>query len=140
MNNDLCESSETGVKPMSGRLYACTQCAQGAAGGHSPPQVETFVERLAGKVGCDAPELPFRKVRCLNGCPAPCTVALRAPGKWSYRLSGLVQADVDAVVALAQAYALHPSGDLPAAAWPSGLDARVTVRTPPLSARASVAI
>ena len=47
------------------------------------------------------PPVLLRKVRCLNSCPLPCSVALRAPGKWGYRLSGLLVSDIDAVLLLA---------------------------------------
>jgi predicted metal-binding protein len=75
--------------------------------------------------------LVLRKVRCLNSCPLPCSVALRAPGKWGYRLSGLAVRDLDAVLLLAILHARHSSGDLSGAVWPGRLLACVTVRTPP---------
>ncbi|MGC1584199.1 MAG: DUF1636 domain-containing protein, partial [Rhodomicrobium sp.] len=72
-------------------------------------------------------------VECLSGCKRSCTVALAAPGKWSY-----VIADLDPsrhapdILAFAAQYAAHPDG---VPAWrerPEIVRRSVLARIPPL--------
>ncbi len=72
-------------------------------------------------------------VECLSGCKRSCTVALAAPGKWSYVIADLDPArHAPDILAFAAQYAAHPDG-LPA--WrerPEIVRRSVLARIPPL--------
>jgi predicted metal-binding protein len=116
------------------RLYVCETCVRdrpvGAEGLSLGRQLGVEVRRRLAEQG-SAVELVQRTVLCLNGCPKPCTIALRGPGKWTLRLSRLTPADAGRVVELACRYAASPTGDVPPESWPAGLIEKVSVRTPP---------
>lgn len=116
------------------RLYVCETCARDAPlpaeGATLGRQLVAAVQRrLAGRIGTLA--LVQRTVLCLNGCPRPCTVALRGPGKWTLRLSRLGPGDAGRVVDLACRYAASPTGEIPPELWPDGLIDKISARTPP---------
>jgi predicted metal-binding protein len=115
-------------------LYVCETCARDRpvpAGGTSVGRqiAAAVARRLAQR---DDIGLVQRTVLCLNGCPNPCNIALRGPGKWSLRIGRLTPADVDRIVELACEYVASPTGEIPAERWPDGLRERVSVRTPPV--------
>jgi predicted metal-binding protein len=72
-------------------------------------------------------------VECLSGCKRSCTVALAAPGKWSYVIADLDPArHAEDILAFAKAYAAHPEG---VPAWrerPEIVKRSVLARVPPL--------
>lgn len=118
------------------RLYVCEICVRDApvsAGGDSlGRRLVAAVDRCIALRKDGLPvSLTRRTVSCLNGCPRPCNIALRAPGKWTLRLGRLTPGDAEGVVDLAFAYAKSPTGEVPPEYWPRGLIEKVTVRTPP---------
>ncbi|MGR3398345.1 MAG: DUF1636 family protein [Paracoccus sp. (in: a-proteobacteria)] len=55
----------------------------------------------------------IRAVECLSACSQGCSVALSAPGKWSYVYGRLTPDDAADILAGATAYAGTPDGIVP---------------------------
>jgi predicted metal-binding protein len=110
------------------RLLVCATCDRYAAPRPSPTRGEALIAALREAAG--GIPLSLRVVECLNGCPKPCTVALRAPGKASLRFSEIAPADAPALIALAHRYAGSADGEVADAALPEALRLRLTVHTP----------
>ncbi len=88
---------------------------------------DTLVARLAGAA------IAVRPVACLSVCKRPCTVALAAPGKWTYVVGDLVAGDhVEDVVTAAERYAASADGIVPWRERPLTFRKGVVARTPPL--------
>ena len=93
--------------------------------------------RLAGAVcdlvarqGCDA---DLRGVRCMSQCKRPCTVALSAPGRFTYLFGDLdPHQDAHAVLDLLPLYLAEPLGFMPRDRRPPPLRAGILGRIPPL--------
>jgi predicted metal-binding protein len=77
----------------------------------------------------------LRAVECLAVCKRPCTVALAAPGKWTYVVGDLNhEANVEDIVTAARRYAAAPGGLVPWRERPLPFRKGVVSRTPPLPA------
>ncbi len=117
-------------------LHVCVTCRRGEEplepkeerSGYKMQAALVEVMKRAG-----AGDIELVPVECLSGCKRSCTVALAAPGKWSY-----VIADLDPtrhapdVLAFARAYAEHAEG---VPAWrerPEIVKRSVLARIPPL--------
>ena len=88
---------------------------------------EALAARLAGE------PVALRPVECLSVCKRPCTVALAAPGKWTYVVGDLCrEAHVEDIVAAAERYAAAPDGLVPWRERPLPFRRGVVSRTPPL--------
>lgn len=93
-------------------LHVCTTCK-----GLSPPEQEAIRpgallhEALSGAELPDGVEL--RAVECLSACSQGCSVALTAPGKWSYVYGRLTPQDAADILAGVNAYAKAPEGLVP---------------------------
>ncbi len=114
---------------MSGRIIVCLTCNR-----YAPPEqgAPTPGRRLATALlaSARAPgrDVTVRTVECLNGCPHPCTAALRMPGKCAIRFSGLTPDDAPALIEAAESYAGSASGDIPPEALPAALRGKVSLR------------
>jgi len=110
-----------------GRIFVCITCdryARAHDGTPTPGQLlAAAVKRIAAVEGN---VIAVRAVECLNGCPHPCTAALRAPGKAVIRFNGLNEADAPALLEAAGAYAKSNSGEIPLNALPSPLQGKVS--------------
>jgi predicted metal-binding protein len=72
-------------------------------------------------------------VECLSVCKRPCTVALAAPGKWTYVVGDLSrEAHIEDIVTAARRYAEAPDGLVPWRERPLPFRKGVISRTPPL--------
>lgn len=120
------------------RLYVCETCVRdlpiGADKKTRGRQLADAVAERLRVAGLEAHAV-HRTVLCLNGCPRPCTVALRAPGKYSLRFGRLTPADAESIVDFLLAYSASPDGDVPREHWPAVLGDKLTMRTPPLGRR-----
>ncbi len=88
---------------------------------------DALAARLAGAA------IAVRPVACLSVCKRPCTVALAAPGKWTYVVGDLDARDhVEDVVAAAEKYAASADGVVPWRERPLPFRKGVVARTPPL--------
>ena len=64
-------------------LLVCVTC-KSEAGPMGPGLFEALGGRLASE-----PDIALKAVECLSVCKRPCTVALAAPGKWTYVVGDL---------------------------------------------------
>jgi predicted metal-binding protein len=90
-------------------------------------------EALGARLG-DEP-IALKPVECLAVCKRPCTVALAAPGKWTYVVGNLSrEANVEDIVTAASRYAAAPDGLVPWRERPLPFRKGIVSRTPPLPA------
>ncbi|MFN5669652.1 DUF1636 family protein, partial [Bradyrhizobium sp.] len=71
-------------------------------------------------------------VECLSACSQGCSVALSAPGRWSYVYGRLSEANAGDVIAGASAYAAAPDGIVPWRSRPEVFRKQSLARIPPL--------
>jgi predicted metal-binding protein len=119
---------------MGGRILVCLTCNRYGAQQAGQP---TPGHRLAGALKAQADALghqvTVRTVECLNGCPRPCTAALRMPGRCIIRFSGLTPEDAPALIEVAEQYSASATGDIPPEAMPAGLRNKVSLRVASLN-------
>src|SRR4029079_6549074 len=72
-------------------------------------------------------------VECLSACSQGCSVALSAPGRWSYVYGRLSDANAHDVVAGAAAYAAGPDGIVPWRSRPEIFRKQSLARIPPIA-------
>jgi predicted metal-binding protein len=72
-------------------------------------------------------------VECLSACSQGCSVALSAPGRWSYVYGRLSDANASDVVAGAAAYAAAPDGIVPWRSRPEIFRKQSLARIPPIA-------
>ena len=90
---------------------------------------DALATRLAGE------PIALRPVKCLSVCKRPCTVALAAPGKWTYVVGDLsLETHLEDIVTAARRYAAAPDGLVPWRERPLPFRKGVISRTPPLHA------
>lgn len=122
-------------EPAEARLYVCETCVRDLSiGAEEKTRGRQLADALDEKLRALAPgsQIVYRTVLCLNGCPNPCNVALRAPGKCSLRLGRLTPADAEPIVDLLLEYSSSHDGNIPPERWPTTLRDKVTARAPPL--------
>jgi predicted metal-binding protein len=78
-------------------------------------------------------------VECLSACNQGCSVALSAPGRWSYVYGRLSEANAHDVVAGAAAYATAPDGIVPWRTRPEIFRKQSLARIPPIIALSEAA-
>jgi predicted metal-binding protein len=90
-------------------------------------------ERLAGET-----DIALTPIGCLSVCKRPCTVALAAPGKWTYVVGDLArESHLEDIVTAARLYAASPVGIVPWRERPLSFRKGVVSRTPPLAPAAT---
>jgi predicted metal-binding protein len=112
--------------PPAATLLVCVTCKseQGPLGAALYDALEA---RLADE------DIGLKPVECLSVCKRPCTVALAAPGKWTYVVGDLNRDDhIEDIVAAALRYAAAPDGFVPWRDRPLPFRKGVISRTPPL--------
>ncbi|HYZ63615.1 MAG TPA: DUF1636 domain-containing protein [Acetobacteraceae bacterium] len=112
---------------MTGRIVVCITCNRYADPASGEPRPGLLLSRALADAG-RGHGVAVRTVECLNGCPHPCTAALRAPGKCVLRFSGLTADDAPALIEAAQHYAETCDGDIPKAALPPRLRDKLSLR------------
>ena len=107
-------------------LLVCVTC-KSEEGEVGAAFYEALKPRIAGE------DVELRSVACLSVCKRPCTVALAAPGKWTYVVGDLSGREhLDDVVTAARRYAAAPDGLVPWRERPLPFRKGVVSRTPPL--------
>jgi predicted metal-binding protein len=72
-------------------------------------------------------------VECLSACNQGCSVALSAPGRWSYVYGRMSEVNAKDIVAGAAAYAVAPDGIVPWRARPEIFRKQSLARIPPIN-------
>ncbi|SEN31824.1 Predicted metal-binding protein [Gemmobacter aquatilis] len=117
-------------------LHVCTTCrrAEAAAQDQCPPDQRpgAWLHGLLSR--SDVPEgVEIKAVECLSACSNGCSVALSAPGKWTYVYGRLdPAADLAAVLEGAARYAATPDGLVPWRERPEVFRKQCLARIPPL--------
>jgi predicted metal-binding protein len=112
--------------PFAATLLVCVTC-KSEEGEVGAALYEALGSRLVGG------DVELRAVACLSVCKRPCTVALAAPGKWTYVVGDLgLEAHFEDIVAAARRYAAAPDGLVPWRERPLPFRKGVISRTPPL--------
>jgi predicted metal-binding protein len=113
-------------------VFVCVTCKRAEEEGVRPGQTlfETLQRRLPFAPNAN---VALRSVECLSVCKRPCTVALSAPGKWTYVVGDLDdEANADDIVEAALKFAATPDGLIPWRERPKSFRKGVVSRTPPL--------
>ena len=98
--------------------------------------IKTVTERndWAGCPHMTDQDIALKPVECLSVCKRPCTVALAAPGKWTYVVGDLIcESHLEDIVIAARRYAASPEGIVPWRERPLSFRKGVVSRTPPLA-------
>ena len=118
---------------MSITLHVCITCRAGQTlrDGETTPGARLY----AAILDKGAPEgVNLVPVECLSACSQGCSVALSAPGRWSYVYGRLSEANASDVVAGARAYAAAPDGIVPWRSRPEIFRKQSLARIPPIAA------
>ncbi|WP_410218407.1 DUF1636 domain-containing protein [Paracoccus sp. (in: a-proteobacteria)] len=111
-------------------LHVCTTCRGTAPG--DDPEAPRPGATLHDRLRADAPAgVEIRPVECLSACSQGCSVALSAPGKWSYVYGRLSPADAPDILIGASAYAATADGIVPWRARPAIFRKQSLARIPP---------
>jgi len=113
-------------------LHVCTTCKANApvAEGEVAPGALLHAALIAADHRAEG--LRIVPVECLSACSQGCSVALSAPGKWSYVYGRLSPGDAADILAGAVAYAASPDGLVPWRARPVIFRKQSLARIPPL--------
>ena len=113
-------------------LHVCITCRadQTVKEGETTPGARLH----AAILGVGAPEgVQVVAVECLSACSQGCSVALSAPGRWSYVYGRLSDANARDVIAGAAAYAAAPDGIVPWRRRPEVFRKQSLARIPPIA-------
>lgn len=113
-------------------LHVCITCRAGQSieEGETTPGARLHEAIL--KAGAP-PGVTVVPVECLSACSQGCSVALSAPGRWSYVYGRLSDANAGDVVAGAAAYAAAPDGIVPWRSRPEIFRKQSLARIPPIT-------
>jgi predicted metal-binding protein len=112
-------------------LHVCITCraGQSLAEGEETPGARLH----AAVLGVGVPEgVNVVPVECLSACSQGCSVALSAPGRWSYVYGRLSDANAREIVAGAAAYAAAADGIVPWRSRPEIFRKQSLARIPPI--------
>jgi predicted metal-binding protein len=130
----------TATPPGATTLFVCVTCRTQTIDEATSGEQPRAGERLLAAIHAASAERPdglsIMPVECLSNCNRSCTVAVSAPGKWTYVIGGL---DPDAHASDALAFArLHQAHTAGLPAWrerPEYIRKNTIARVPPLPAR-----
>ncbi|RFO97572.1 metal-binding protein [Rhodoferax lacus] len=123
-------------------MIVCTTCRPPGASRELPAHGLTLFEAVQDALlaregdGAQPLDLQLRGLACMSGCSRACTVALQAPGKFTYYFGDLV-ADAETaeqLIACAQLYGASGDGSLARNARPERLQSGMLARLPPVGA------
>lgn len=117
----------------SGRSAAATLLVCVTCKSDEEPMGAGLFEALSKRLAAE-PDIALHPVECLSVCKRPCTVALAAPGKWTYVIGDLTrESHLEDIVAAVRRYAAAPEGIVPWRERPLCFRRGVVSRTPPLA-------
>jgi predicted metal-binding protein len=118
-------------KTMSVSLHVCITCKAGETVPEGTACPGTKLH--AALVAAGAPEaVQIVPVECLSACSQGCSVALSAPGRWSYVYGRMTENDAAEILSGAAAYADAPDGIVPWRQRPTIFRKQSLARIPPM--------
>ena len=119
-------------------LHVCITCRAGQTpqDGETTPGARLHAAILDAGVPEGVSVVP---IECLSACNQGCSVALSAPGRWSYVYGRLSDINAYDVVAGAAAYATAPDGIVPWRQRPEIFRKQSLARIPPIAPVKTVA-
>ncbi|RFB76395.1 DUF1636 family protein [Methylovirgula sp. 4M-Z18] len=122
------------IAPTSGAtLYFCVTC-KGTFNADERPGAALYEAVLAKWPEQARDAVEIKTVECLSVCKRPATLALAAPGKWTYVIGDLDPAvHADDIVDGALKFAASPDGVIPWRERPQCFRKGVISRVPPLA-------
>jgi len=123
-----------GTPFMTTEILVCVLCRPPELPRDQPRPGRALLEAIEDIALRDDLPFPIRPVECMSGCRRHCTVALQAPGKFTYMFGDLPADDASATQVLACA-ALHQAsldGFMARAARPERLREGILARLPAL--------
>ena len=112
-------------------LHVCITCKAGQAIAEGQPTPGKLLHQAIAEIG--APDgINIVPVECLSACSNGCSVALSAPGRWSYVYGRMSQENAKDIVAGAAAYAAAPDGLVPWRSRPEIFRKQSLARIPPI--------
>ena len=123
---------------MSVTLHVCITCraGQNVNEGETTPGARLH----AAIIDVGPPEgVEVVPVECLSACSQGCSVALSAPGRWSYVYGRLSEIHARDVIAGAAAYAAAPDGIVPWRRRPEIFRKQSLARIPPIAPLIAIA-
>jgi predicted metal-binding protein len=124
---------QTSRRAMTVTLHVCITCRAGQElqAGETAPGARLH----AAILDAGPPEgVRVVAVECLSACSQGCSVALSAPGRWSYVYGRLSDSHAGDVIAGAAAYAAAPDGIVPWRSRPEIFRKQSLARIPPVAA------
>jgi predicted metal-binding protein len=118
-------------------LHVCITCCAGQS--LQEAEMTPGARLHAAILGIGVPDgVRLVPVECLSACSQGCSVALSAPGRWSYVYGRLSDANAQDVVAGAAAYAAAPDGIVPWRSRPEIFRKQSLARIPPITTLSTV--
>ena len=118
---------------MSVTLHVCITCRAGQT--VTEGEITPGARLHAAILDAGVPDgVNLAPVECLSACSQGCSVALSAPGRWSYVYGRLSEANAKDVVAGASAYAAASDGIVPWRSRPEIFRKQSLARIPPIAA------
>jgi predicted metal-binding protein len=112
-------------------LHVCITCRAGQTIPEGAPTPGARLHDAIVETGVPA-GVTLVPVECLSACNQGCSVALSAPGRWSYVYGRLSEANAQDVVAGASAYAAARDGIVPWRTRPEIFRKQSLARIPPI--------
>jgi predicted metal-binding protein len=112
-------------------LHVCITCRAGQTIPEGAPTPGARLRDALVDAGVPS-DVTLVPVECLSACNQGCSVALSAPGRWSYVYGRLSDANARDVVAGAAAYAAAPDGIVPWRTRPEIFRKQSLARIPPI--------
>ncbi|MGO4704601.1 DUF1636 family protein [Microvirga sp. 2MCAF38] len=119
------------------RLLVCITCRKAGEPDDAVrpgARLHTALTEALKEAGPDFPKVSIEPVECLSVCKRPCTMALSAPGRWTYIYGDLdPQISIDAILDGLRRYHATDNGIVPWRERPEAFRKGVVARIPPLS-------
>lgn len=112
-------------------LHVCITCKAGLPVAEGAPAPGARLHEALVQAGVPN-GLRVVPVECLSACSQGCSVALSAPGKWTYVYGRLTELDAADILAGAAAYAATPDGLVPWRDRPVIFRKQSLARIPPI--------
>ncbi|HLX14293.1 MAG TPA: DUF1636 domain-containing protein [Bradyrhizobium sp.] len=113
-------------------LHVCITCRAGQTPPEGEPTPGSLLHQAIVRAGTP-PGVSIVPVECLSACNQGCSVALSAPGRWSYVYGRLSEENAGDVIAGATAYAAAPDGIVPWRRRPEIFRKQSLARIPPIA-------